>query len=130
MDVMNLGDWLGRRALLSPHTVALFDAQHDMRPITYGEWNATANRTAHLLRTLGVERGDRVATLAQNCVDLLDLWFACGKIGAILQPLNWRLTPTELSDLIADGEPRVLAYGPEYTAATLLLRERTTSVTH
>ncbi|MBO9311856.1 MAG: long-chain fatty acid--CoA ligase [Chloroflexus sp.] len=130
MEVMNLGDWLGRRAQLSPTSVALFDAQHGMRPITYREWNETANRTAHLLRELGVSRGDRVATLAQNCVDLLDLWFACAKLGAILQPLNWRLTIPELRDLIADGEPKVLAYGPEYAATTLALRTQTPFVAH
>ena len=41
-------------------------------------------------------KGDRVAVLAHNSVEYLDLWFACGKLGAILQTLNWRLTPREL----------------------------------
>ncbi len=127
---MYLGDWLGRRAQLSPDRVALFDAQRSLQPITYREWNAAANRTAHLLRSLGVKHGDRVATLAQNCVDLLDLWFACGKLGAILQPLNWRLTLPELSGLIADGEPTVLAYGPDYAATSLALRAQTSAVSH
>lgn len=122
MDVMYLGDWLGRRARLSPTRVALFDAQNGMQPLTYREWNERVNQTAHLLRDIGVARGDRVAALAQNCVDLLDLWFACAKLGAIFQPLNWRLTAAELRDLIVDGEPCVLAYGPEYAALSLALR--------
>ncbi|ABY36811.1 MAG TPA: long-chain fatty acid--CoA ligase [Chloroflexus aurantiacus] len=130
MDVMYLGDWLGRRARLSPTRVALFDAQHGMQPLTYREWNERVNQTAHLLRDMGVARGDRVAALAQNCVDLLDLWFACAKLGAIFQPLNWRLTAAELRDLIVDGEPRVLAYGPEYAAMSLALRPQTPFVAH
>ena len=42
-------------------------------------------------------KGDRVAILAHNCVEFLDVWFACGKLGAILQALNWRLTAGELA---------------------------------
>ena len=41
-----------------------------------------------------------------NCVEYLDVWFACGKLGAILQTLNWRLTPHELGGLIDDALPR------------------------
>lgn len=111
---MLIGDWLGRRAQLSPHKVALIDAIHGMRPITYRDWNQAANRTANLLRALGVQRGDRVAILAYNCVEYLDLWFACGKIGAILQALNWRLTTHELAALIVDATPSVLIYGAEF----------------
>lgn len=110
---MAIGDWLGQRALLSPEKVALIDAQRAMEPITYRTWNARANQAAHLLRALGVRRGDRVAILAQNCTEYLDLWFACGKIGAVLQNLNWRLTAHELRALLDDAEPALLAYGPE-----------------
>ena len=59
-------------------------------------------------------KGDRVAVLAHNCVEFLDVWFACGKLGAILQALNWRLTTRELAGLIGDAEPRVLVHGPEF----------------
>lgn len=52
------------------------------------------------------------------------------KAGAIFQPLNWRLTAAELRDLIVDGEPRVLAYGPEYAAMSLALRPQTPFVAH
>ncbi|MDZ4720478.1 MAG: long-chain fatty acid--CoA ligase [Roseiflexaceae bacterium] len=114
--MMLIGDWLDRRAQLSPEKVALIDALHGMRPITYRDWNRAANRTANFLRALGVERGDRVAILAHNCVEYLDLWFACGKIGAILQALNWRLTMHELAALIADAQPTVLVYGAEFAA--------------
>src|SRR5208282_6946389 len=61
-----LGDWLGRRALLTPVKVALIDATRGNRPITYRQWNQAANRSAQLLRTLGAGKGDRVAILAHN----------------------------------------------------------------
>ena len=100
---MIAGDWLARRAALTPERVALIDTLGGNRRISYRDWNAAANRTARLLRELGVARGDRVAVLAMNCVAYLDIWFACGKLGAIMQPLNWRLTPAEIGGLIEDG---------------------------
>ena len=53
---MTIGDWLARRDMLTPHKVALIDAQRDYQPITYREWNRTANRTANFLRELGVRQ--------------------------------------------------------------------------
>ncbi len=127
---MFIGDWLARREMLTPNKVALIDAQHDYRPITYREWNHAANRTAHWLRSLGVQKGDRVAVLALNCVEYLDVWFACGKLGAIMQTLNWRLTPHELSGLIDDATPAVLIYGSEFETAANALRTQANSLRH
>lgn len=129
---MIIGDWLARRAQLTPRKVALLDATGPARrPITYREWNESTNRSANLLRArLGVRKGDRVALLAYNCVEYLDLWFACGKLGAILQCLNWRLAAPELTGLIADAAPHVLVYGPEQAAQVAALRAQPLPVAH
>ncbi len=120
---MYIGDWLARREMLTPNKVALVDTLNGNRRITYREWNRAANRTANFLRErCGIEKGDRVAVLAMNCVEYLDLWFACGKLGAIMQTLNWRLTPRELAGLIADATPRVLVYGPDFAAIAATVR--------
>jgi fatty-acyl-CoA synthase len=128
MKEMFLGDWLGRRARLTPERVALYDAHAGLAPISYAAWDDGATRTAALLRRLGVEKGDRVAVLAYNCVPFLDLWFACGKLGAILQPLNWRLTAPELAALVADATPSVFVYGAEFAPAACELRREAPSV--
>jgi fatty-acyl-CoA synthase len=120
---MFIGDWLARREMLTPNKVALVDTLNGNRRITYREWNRAANCTANFLRErLGVQKGDRVAVLAMNCVEYLDLWFACGKLGAIMQTLNWRLTPRELAGLIADATPRVLFYGADFISQIEELR--------
>ncbi len=126
---MYVNNWLTRREMLTPNKVALIDTLHDKQRITYREWNRQVNRTANFLRDgLGVLKGDRVAILAMNCVEYLDVWFACGKTGAIIQLLNWRLTPRELAGLVQDATPTVFVYGPDFLAQVNELRAGKTGV--
>lgn len=110
-------DWLARRARLSPDRLALVDLAAGGREISYGAWERQANRTAWFLADrLGVRHGDRVAILARNSVAYLDIWYALGKLGAILQTLSWRLTPHELLPLLREGEPIALLCDAEFAA--------------
>ncbi|MBF5043582.1 long-chain fatty acid--CoA ligase [Aggregicoccus sp. 17bor-14] len=116
-------DWLLRRAEADPEALALVDAARGGQRLSYGAWNARVNRTAHFLRdSLGITHGERVAALAHNCTELLDLLFACAKLGAIFQPLNWRLSAPELALLVSDAAPRALVYGPELRPTAQALR--------
>lgn len=128
---MIVGDWIGRRAQLTPDKVALIDTLNGNREITYRQWSHSVNRTARFLQEhLGVKKGDRVAVLAYNCTEYLDIWFALGRIGGILQNLNWRLTAYELEGLVEDAEPVVFVYGPEFAEIVNILRPQAGSVRH
>src|SRR5258708_4419234 len=116
-----VADWLHKRATLSPERIALEDAATGTE-ISYRQWNVSANRTANWLHSLGVARGDRVAIYAGNSLAYLDIWQACGKIGVILQNVNWRLTVTEIAQLIQDAAPTILCYSGEFTEAVNKLR--------
>jgi fatty-acyl-CoA synthase len=122
-------DWLDKRSKLTPDRIALVEGL-DGPKITFREWNDRANRTANYLRSLGVGKGDVVAVYASNCPEYLDLFWAAGKIGVILQNLNWRLTVHELRDIIADGEPAVLVYDGDWRAQVDELRPFFTSIKH
>jgi fatty-acyl-CoA synthase len=99
------------RAALTPDREALLELATGRRT-TYAELDARANRAAHLLRArFGVRAGDRVAVLAHNSTAFVELFFAVGKIGAVLVPLNWRLSASELAYVIADCTPAVLVCG-------------------
>jgi fatty-acyl-CoA synthase len=106
-------DWLDKRASLTPDRVALIEYATGQET-TFADWNARANRTANYLRSLGVDRGDRVAVYASNCTEYLDLFWAAAKIGAVLQNLNWRLTVHELEGIIRSGAPKVLVYSKDW----------------
>jgi len=106
-------DWLGKRAQLSPDKVALIDAENKTQ-FTYAQWNQSANQTAYYLQSLGVKKGDRVAMLASNCMEYMDVWFSCNKLGSIMQNLNWRLTAAELKVIIDDATPHILIYSDDF----------------
>ncbi len=115
-------DWLKRHAERTPDKLALVDA-HTGRTFTYVEFNERANRFASFLKdTLGLKQGDRVSILAQNSSDYYEVLFACGKMGAVLNTLNWRLAVPELQFILNDCSPRVLIYEPMLAEAVEALR--------
>ncbi len=118
---MYIGDWLGKRELLTPERLALVDDATGLR-YTYRQLNERANCLANMLRQhFGVAKGDRVAILARNRIEYLDALFATGKLGAILVPLNWRLVTRELAYMLNDSGARLLIAGPEYVAVAQVL---------
>ncbi|WP_163988595.1 o-succinylbenzoate--CoA ligase [Pyxidicoccus caerfyrddinensis] len=79
---------------------------------TYRALDAEVGRWVRALEDRGVGAGDRVALLATNHVASVCLFWALGRLGAVLAPLNARLTRVELAPLVEDVEPRlVLALG-------------------
>jgi fatty-acyl-CoA synthase len=116
---MYIGDYLGRREIYSPNKLAIIDAGKDPElRLTYRQWNRRVNRLANWLRhTAGVGKGDRVAILARDGVEHLDLLYACGKLGAIHTALNWRLHWRELLGLLENTTPKVLLYSADFKDA-------------
>src|SRR5512143_3895805 len=96
--------WWGR---VHPGKLALVDRARAQR-YSYGELDAASERMAHTLLSLGVKRGDRVATLAGSRVEQLTIFGACLRIGAILLPLNWRLAAPELARVISAATPAIV----------------------
>ncbi len=91
----------------APERTALVDRARGTRH-TYAEMDASSDSWAALLRRSGIERGDHVAVIAGNRREVIDLFFACGRVGAVLVPLNWRLAAPELSGIVAHARPAIL----------------------
>ncbi len=84
------------------HFPARIAVHCDGTDVSYGEfWN----RIQRVTRSLKVEKGERVAWLGYNNPDMLVLLFALARLGAILVPLNWRLTAAEHRAILADCKP-------------------------
>ncbi len=115
-------DWLARHAERTPDKLALVDA-HTGRTFSYTALNKRANRLASFFRdTLGLKVGDRVSILAQNSSDYYEVLFGCGKMGAILNTLNWRLAVPELDYILTDCQPKALIYELEFSSQVAELR--------
>jgi fatty-acyl-CoA synthase len=77
---MYIGDYLARRELYSPEKLAFIDAGKTPEwRLTYREANRRANKLANWLKSQGIGKGDRVALLARDGYEHLDLFFACGR---------------------------------------------------
>jgi len=86
------------------------------RTLTYGELDARVNRLAAVLRTFEVARGDRIAVLAENRPEYLELELASAKLGAILACQNWRLAPPELRHCVGLVSPKLLVVSERHAA--------------
>ena len=111
---MNIGKIPAKTARLTPAREALIDVPNDRR-MSYGELDERVRRLGNGLATqLQLDKGERVAVLAKNCIEYMEVYYACARIGLIVQPLNWRLGGPELLKIAAGGAPRVLVYSSEY----------------
>ena len=110
-----IGNYAYARARLEPNKVAAVDLDTGCR-YTYADLEDRANRLAHALRGMGVGKGDRVAFLSRNRIELIDGYFATGKLGAILVPYNARLSAKELGQLMHNEGPRILFYEDAFAA--------------
>ena len=114
------GDWLARRAQHHPDRVALVDLDRG-RSLTWSALDARSSAATVALSARGVGAGDRVAVLAGNRLEQIELFFACARLGAILVPLNWRLAVPELGPILHDAAPEVLLFEAEQAAVVAAL---------
>ena len=78
------------------------------RCFTFGEIDTRSNRMAHLLRARGLETGDRLCVYLANCVEMIDLYLACIKLGAIFVPINILYRDREMAHILKDAAPAAL----------------------
>ncbi|MBM4763520.1 long-chain fatty acid--CoA ligase [Bacillus sp. B15-48] len=102
-------DWLDKRAKITPMSLALVDAEQQTTR-TYRELNIRCKKLADWLYEKGVRKGDRIALLSPNDISYFELLFACGKIGAIFVPINWRLSLQEIHYILSDCAPKLIGY--------------------
>lgn len=111
-----LGDQLRRHARTNPDRVAVVSYAPERSVTTYGELDARANRYAHLLLARGVGRGDVVAVMARNSVEVIALYYGALKIGATLTCVNVMLGEREVAQQLDHAQPAAAFAAPEFAA--------------
>ncbi|MGD0277010.1 MAG: AMP-binding protein [Syntrophales bacterium] len=82
------------------------------RRLTFHQFNERVNRLANGLLSLGVRKGDVTAFLTMNRIEIIETYGALGKIGSIGIPLNYRLSPTEIADLVSFCDAENIIFDP------------------
>lgn len=102
-----IGNWVTVHARRTPQRLALIDGNTGQRT-TYGELEQRTNALADALRARGTRKGDRVAMMALNSPQFLEVAIAVAKLGAVLVPINFRLVAPEVRYILEDCAPGVL----------------------
>ena len=113
------GDVYRRNAECFPdRTAFIFEGKR----VTHLDYLRRVERLAGGLARIGVRSGDRLAILSQNSLEMIDLIGATALLGAILLPVNYRLSPEEIGFVLADGAPVIVVAGVDYHDAVVALK--------
>ena len=102
----------------------------DERVFTYQQLNDRVNRLSHGLKDLGIEKGDRVAYLAPNTVEMLEGFYGVFQLGAIMVPLNTRLIPEDYLFILNHSGAKVLFVDQDLYFLIKPIKDQLETVTH
>ena len=122
---MNTAEFLSIATAICPDKVAIV---FEGKRYTFVELNDRVNRLGNALLELGVQKGDRVATLAVNCNQCVEIYFAVAKIGGVHVPLNFRAKGHELTYMLNSCEGNTLFVGERYIDLVNSIKPDVTSV--
>lgn len=102
---MKISGLLAHHARYAPrHTALVFEEQR----LTFSDLDARVNQLANAMLDAGIGKGDRAVTVLPNCMELLEIYWACAKTGIVVVPLSPLLLPTGLGSLLGDAEPKIV----------------------
>ncbi|MBI5521481.1 MAG: AMP-binding protein [Desulfarculus sp.] len=104
---MNVAWWVQRWAELNPAKTAI---HYEHGQVSYAELHARCEAVASWLQGVGIEKGDRVAVLLDNCLEFIELYLACARLGAVFVPFNFRLAAPEIHYLLGNCRPRLFVF--------------------
>lgn len=126
---MNIGLIPQKWARLTPQKLAVIDAENDKR-ITFLELEKLVKKIASSFISIGLTKGDRVGILSRNSIEHLALFYACGRLGLIAQPMNWRLSASEIVKIIENGEPVAMVVEGHLAGLASQVKEGTSVAKH
>src|SRR5210317_142582 len=110
---LNLGQNLKVNAKKFPNTVALKDRS---RTFTYPQANRRVNKLAHSLLSMGLSKGDKVAVLLENSIEIAEVYLATAKTGIVIVPINFRLVSSEVEYIAENSDAKAFIVHDEFTS--------------
>jgi acyl-CoA synthetase (AMP-forming)/AMP-acid ligase II len=110
---MNIGSLFSRHARYRPEQTAVVFGD---RRLTHFEFNREINRLANALLALGINKGDKIATLLPNCLELLEVYWASAKIGSVVVPMSSLLREKAIVSLLTDSDSVMIVTHSSFAA--------------
>jgi acyl-CoA synthetase (AMP-forming)/AMP-acid ligase II len=101
--LLTLSESIATHARVQPHKIGARDSR---RSLSYAAWNERASALANALLGLGLVKGDRVALLAYNSLEWLEIYVALARAGLVAVPINFRLAGPEAAYIVGHSEAR------------------------
>lgn len=120
-----LTDFLDRAVELYGDKEALFD---EKRAFTYAQINKRVNQLSRGLQSFGVKKGDKVAYLASNTVEMYEGFYGIYQLGAIMVPLNIRLKPDDYLFILNHSESKILLVDQDFYHLIVPIKEKLETV--
>ncbi|MHA1948927.1 MAG: class I adenylate-forming enzyme family protein [Candidatus Thorarchaeota archaeon] len=108
---INIGMLLTRNALCRPDHIGIV---FEDRRVTFQEFNQNVNRIANALRSLGIDKGDKIAIVLPNCLELLELYWGIAKLRAVAVPLSTLLMSSGLKSLVTDSDAKLVVTNSQF----------------
>ena len=113
MTCITIAECVDEHASHQPDHVAL--VAPDGRTRSYAELSQTVRALARSLSHLGATHGDRIAAIVDDGIEYVELYLAAARLGAIMVPINTRLTVAEASVLVDDCTPRIVVWSADHS---------------
>ena len=114
-DLVTFDEFITHWAADRPQRIAM---REEDRLFTYAELEERTARVASALRAAGVEKGDRIAWIGKNSDLYFTLFFGAARVGVVMAPIGWRLSPTEWAYIVNDTRAKIV-----FTAASAPLKQ-------
>ena len=119
----SIPELLKQRVSATPDKPFLF-SEADNRQFTYKEFEAAVMRTAEMLASSGIGKGDVVSLLLPNSVEYVLAYFACWQLGALAGPINSLLKSQETAYVISNSEAKALLINSEFLPVIESIRDQ------
>ncbi|WP_342128472.1 class I adenylate-forming enzyme family protein [Hydrogenophaga sp. OTU3427] len=117
--LLTIADAVATHARLTPGKLGARDSR---RALSFAEWDERASKLGAGLRGLGLAPGDRVAVIAYNCLEWMEIYVGMARAGLVAVPLNFRLTGPEIAYILGHAEVSALIAGSDFCATVDALR--------
>jgi acyl-CoA synthetase (AMP-forming)/AMP-acid ligase II len=109
-----------------PNTIALEDKK---RSFTYPELNKRVNKLSHSLVSLGLKKGDKIAVLLENSIEIVEAYLAAAKTGMVIVPVHFRLVGREIKNIIDNSDAKALVVHDEFTETVDSIKSKLNNIT-